>query len=154
MRQDADIIDMEMLRPGFASRRKEPRYPAALACVATWPGGKAEGALLDLSAQGASITLPSVPAGGQAPFEMTLFPDDEQPLVLQCAPVSLGPDPLGGWLIHLRFVNLQKPEAEDLAGLLRALRAEFITGQASIALDRLGPVRRARFPHYPPLMLR
>ena len=100
------------------------------------------------------MTLPRVPAGGQAPFDLTLFPDDERPLVLSCAPVSLGPDPLGGWLIHLRFVNVQKPAAEDLAGVLRALRAEFMAGQAGIALDRLGPVRRARFPHYPPLLLR
>lgn len=145
---------MEMLRPGFASRRKEPRYPAALACIATWPGGEVEGALLDLSSAGASITLPRVPGDGQSPFDMTLFPDDERPLVLSCAPVSLGPDPLGGWLIHLRFVNVPKHAAEDLAGVLRALRAEFLTGQASIALDRLGPARRARFPHYPPLMLR
>lgn len=99
------------------------------------------------------MTLPNVPAGGQDPFDLTVFPDDERPLVLSCAPVSLAPDPLGGWLIHLRFVNLQKSAAEDLAGLLQALRAEFMTGQASIALDRLGPVRRARFSHYPPLML-
>jgi hypothetical protein len=84
---------------------------------------------------------------------MTLFPDDERPLVLSCAPVSVGPDPLGGWLIRLRFVDLQEPEAEDLADVLRALRAEFTTGQANIALDRLGPVHRARFSHYPPLRL-
>lgn len=142
-----------MLRPGFASRRKEPRYPAALACVATWPGGEVEGALLDLSVDGASITLPRVPAGGQAPFDLTLFPDDERPLVLSCSPVSLGPDPLGGWLIRLRFVDVQQREADDLAGVLQALRAEFMAGQAGIALDRLGPMRRARFSHYPPLML-
>jgi len=82
---------MEILRPGFASRRKAPRYPAALACVATWPGGKVEGALLDLSAEGASITLPSVPAGGQDTFDMTLFPDDERPLVWRVLPSRSAP---------------------------------------------------------------
>jgi hypothetical protein len=145
---------MDMLRPGFASRRKEPRYPAALACIARWPGCESEGAVLDLSADGASITLPAVPPGARSPFTLSLFPDDANPLVLPCEPVAVEPDPLGGWLIRLHFGDLAVEPAADLAGVLRALRAEFIAGQTSIALDRLGPVRRARFPHYPPLLLR
>lgn len=145
---------MDMLRPGFASRRKEPRYPAALACIARWPGGEVEGAVLDLSAEGASITAPRLPDDANTRFELTLFPDDEVPLVLVCDPVAFEPDPLGGWLMHLRFVDMTAAAAEDLAGALSELRAEFIAGQASIALDRLGPVRRARFAHYPPLLLR
>ncbi len=145
---------MESLRPGFASRRKKPRYPAALACLVRWPGFEAEGAIVDLSQDGASLTMPVTPPDATAPFSIAIFPDDEHPLVLQCEPVASAPDPMGGWLIHLRFVDTPAAEAEDLAGVLRGLRAEFIAGQASIALDRLGPVRRARVPHYPPLLLR
>lgn len=145
---------MDTLRPGFASRRKQPRYPAALACNARWPGDQVEGAVLDLSAEGASITLSRVPPEGPVGFELVLFPDDEHPLVLPVELVAAEPDPLGGWLIRLHFVNVPESAAQDLAGVLDALRAEFQDSQASIALDRLGPVRRARFPHYPPLLLR
>ena len=145
---------METLRPGFASRRKEPRYPAALACIARWPGGETEGAVLDLSADGASITVPDIPTAGESSLALPRVPDAAQPRVLRAAPGTGGPAPRGGWLMHLRFVDVQQPQADDLANVLRALRAEFIAGQTSIALDRLGPVRRARFPHYPPLLLR
>ncbi len=144
---------MESLRPGFASRRKKPRYPAALACLIRWPGFETEGAVIDLSQEGASLTMPATPPDASAPFSIAIFPDDPHPLVLRCQPVASAPDPMGGWLIHLRFVDTPAGATEDLEGVLRALRAEFIAGQASIALDRLGPVRRARFPHYSPLLL-
>ncbi|GMV86929.1 MAG: hypothetical protein AMXMBFR80_27820 [Dehalococcoidia bacterium] len=97
--------------------------------------------------------MPATPPDASAPFSIAIFPDDPHPLVLRCQPVASAPDPMGGWLIHLRFVDTPAGATEDLEGVLRALRAEFIAGQASIALDRLGPVRRARFPHYPPLLL-
>jgi hypothetical protein len=145
---------MEPLRPGFASRRKQPRYPAALACAVRGPALEAEGAIVDISSQGASLTLPVRPPDPGVRFTIAIFPDDEHPLVLHCEPVASSPDPMGGWLVHLRFVDTPPEAASDLENVLRALHAEFVAGQASIALDRLGPVRRARFPHYPPLLLR
>lgn len=150
----ADNMHMEQLRPGFASRRKHPRFPAALACSVRWPGGKAEGSVIDLAARGAAITLPHLPEGGRGHFELVVFPDDENPLMIGAETVSAGRDPFGGWVVRMRFVGLS-PEAEaDLNGVIENLRREFADSQAKIALDRLGPARRARYAQYPPFLLR
>lgn len=143
---------MGQLRPGFASRRKHPRFPAALACIARWPGGEIEGAMIDLAARGAAINLPRLPDGGRGHFDLVIFPDDESPLVIATETVSAGRDPFGGWIIRMRFAGMSPAVEQDLAGVLDTLHAEFANNQAEIAFDRMGPIRRARYPQYPPLI--
>lgn len=133
---------MERLRPGFASRRKEPRYPGTLACVGRWPGGDGRGGVVDLAAEGASISIDRVPPEGTDRFDITVFPEDDHPLVLAAQALSIERDPLGGWLVRVRFVDLPAETASVLAALLEGLRGEFNLRQARIAMDRLAPSRR------------
>lgn len=132
---------MERLRPGFASRRKEPRYPSALVCVARWPGGDGRGTVVDLATEGASISIDRVPPEGTDRFDITVFPEDDHPLVLSAQALSIERDPLGGWLVRVRFTDIPAESGNDLAALLADMRREFNLRQARIAMDRLAPAR-------------
>lgn len=133
-KQDAPLAD-DLAHLGVGQRRL-PRTPTTGACLLTWPGGQADGVLLDISLDGAAVsgvsdTPPEIGDGVSLVIET-----EEQRVQALAEVVSIGDDALAGVVVRMKFDEDAKSN-QGLRQLVSESENAFRHEQASIFGHRL-----------------
>ncbi|MGE0601452.1 MAG: PilZ domain-containing protein [Dehalococcoidia bacterium] len=101
-----------METPHFgAGKRRVPRTPTSGACRMTWPGGEAEGTLLDISLEGAAaveVYGPTPDAGDTVSLSVDV---EDLRFTVAATVVSVGDDTLAGVAVRMKFTEDAKSNA-------------------------------------------
>jgi len=117
------------------SRRRVPRYPAAMPCTVSSARGAWEGEVIDLSELGAAVRADEDP--GEDAVVLAVGTSGGLTLPAQ---VVAREATLLGWILHCRFEFADEDLRGRVRGLVARCREQFLARQEELARRRLGPV--------------